>query len=155
MSTRRWKEIKIRGARRNNRTKRQRPKIRKKTKGRQDPRSHSKMSPGNLRKKIMTSFCSIGISSTTEKQSTQHRWCQTCDSTKLQLNNDSMVEFAITGHEKTIPWLRGEKREVFGSSFAAPRVSAMLAQILSAYPNTHPLHAKSLLRQLALQSWQR
>ncbi|HCC20829.1 MAG TPA: alkaline serine protease [Verrucomicrobiales bacterium] len=74
------------------------------------------------------------------------------DSTKLQLNNDSMVEFAITGHEKTIPWLRGEKREVFGSSFAAPRVSAMLAQILSAYPGTHPLHAKSLLRQLALQS---
>ena len=67
----------------------------------------------------------------------------------LQLKRKSMVEFAISGHEPAAPWLRGEHKEVFGSSFAAPRVTAMLARILSVFPGIHPLHAKSLLRKLA------
>lgn len=70
----------------------------------------------------------------------------------LTLTSGSMVEFAISGHESSAAWLGGERKEVFGSSFAAPRVTAMLARILSAFPGIHPLHAKSLLRQVASEN---
>jgi hypothetical protein len=71
------------------------------------------------------------------------------DSQKLQLRSDSMVEFSIDGHESAAPWLGGGHKEVFGSSFAAPRVTAMLARILSVYPDIHPLQAKLLIRHIA------
>ncbi|MCP5536594.1 MAG: S8 family serine peptidase [Akkermansiaceae bacterium] len=72
------------------------------------------------------------------------------DHTQLQLYRGSLVEFSIGGREASAAWLHGGRKEVFGSSFAAPRVSAMLAGILSVHPNIHPLHAKTLLRHLAL-----
>ncbi|MEJ6571952.1 MAG: S8 family serine peptidase [Akkermansiaceae bacterium] len=68
----------------------------------------------------------------------------------LQLNRGSLVEFGICGREKSAAWLNGEHKEVFGSSFAAPRVTAMLARILSVHPKIHPLDAKALLRHIAL-----
>lgn len=71
------------------------------------------------------------------------------DGTRLRLTRGSMVEYSISGHEPEAAWLDGARKEVFGSSFAAPRVTAMLARILSVFPGIHPLHAKALLRQLA------
>jgi len=73
------------------------------------------------------------------------------DGESIQLRSGSLVEFATRGREKSAAWLGGTNKEVFGSSFAAPRVTAMLARILSVFPGIHPLHAKSLLRQIAEQ----
>lgn len=72
------------------------------------------------------------------------------DDESLRQSHGSLVEFSMNGREKSAAWMGGECKEVFGSSFAAPRVSAMLARILSVFPNLHPLHAKSLLRHIAL-----
>jgi len=72
------------------------------------------------------------------------------DDNSLRQNLTSLVEFSINGREQSAAWIGGSRKEVFGSSFAAPRVTAMLAQILSTYPTLHPLHAKSLLRHIAL-----
>lgn len=74
----------------------------------------------------------------------------THDRETLQLTQGSLVEFSICGREPSAAWINGSHREVFGSSFAAPRVTAMLARILSLFPHIHPLHAKALLRHLAL-----
>lgn len=72
------------------------------------------------------------------------------DSDTLHRRNGSLVEFSIRGREKSAAWIGGEYKEVFGSSFAAPRVTAMLSRILSVFPGIHPLHAKSLLRHIAV-----
>lgn len=71
------------------------------------------------------------------------------DNTSLCRCQGSLVEFCIKGREKSAAWIGGKNKEVFGSSFAAPRVTAMLARILSVHPNLHPLHAKSILRHIA------
>ena len=65
-----------------------------------------------------------------------------------------LVEFAARGIDVEVPWLDGTKKKVTGSSFAAPRVSGMLACLLSEVPNLPPLQAKALLHQLALP-WNR
>src|ERR1700726_5033562 len=44
---------------------------------------------------------------------------------------------------------RKQRRRLCGSSFAAPHGAALLARILSVYPDLAPLQAKSLLHQLA------
>lgn len=72
------------------------------------------------------------------------------DQNQLQLNQGSLVEFSINGRETSAAWLNSSHKEVFGSSFAAPKVTAMLARILSVYPQLHPLQAKALLRHIAL-----
>ncbi|MFK7909052.1 MAG: S8 family serine peptidase [Akkermansiaceae bacterium] len=72
-------------------------------------------------------------------------------SEKIKYTHGSLVEFSINGYEPSAAWLKGANKEVFGSSFAAPRVSAMLAQLLSQFPGIHPLHAKSLLRHIAME----
>jgi subtilisin family serine protease len=74
------------------------------------------------------------------------------DNASLQLHRGSLVEFSICGREKSAAWTMGQHKEVFGSSFAAPRVTALLASILSHHPGIHPLHAKALLRHLALHT---
>jgi len=72
------------------------------------------------------------------------------DDERLRKSHGSLVEFSIKGRETSAVWIGGERKEIFGSSFAAPRVTAILARILSIFPNLHPLHAKSLLRHIAL-----
>ena len=61
-----------------------------------------------------------------------------------------MVEFAANGHDVRLPWLEGWKR-VTGSSFAAPRVAAALARLLSLRPQISVEEAKELLRRLAVR----
>jgi subtilisin len=63
-----------------------------------------------------------------------------------------LVEFAARGVNITLPWNNGATKEVTGSSFAAPVVSALMARLLSVMPDLKPLEAKSVLHRLA-QPW--
>ncbi|HSH38891.1 MAG TPA: S8 family serine peptidase [Chthoniobacterales bacterium] len=64
-----------------------------------------------------------------------------------------LVEFAARGVNVTLPWNNRTTKEVTGSSFAAPVVSALLARLLSVIPELTPLEAKALLHRLAAP-WQ-
>ena len=67
----------------------------------------------------------------------------------LFLNPTGLVEFATRGEETAALWPGGGSRRLVGSSFAAPRVAALLARLLSVHSGPHPLLAKALLRTLA------
>jgi len=60
-----------------------------------------------------------------------------------------LVEFAARGQDVEVAWLGGSIKKVTGSSFAVPHVTALLARLLSVFPNLPPLQAKALLHQLA------
>jgi subtilisin len=61
-----------------------------------------------------------------------------------------LVEFAARGVDVTLPWNGHSTKEVTGSSFAAPIMSALLARLISEMPNLAPLEAKSILHRLAI-----
>src|SRR6266436_4368436 len=61
-----------------------------------------------------------------------------------------LVEFAARGVDVTLPWNHHSTKEVTGSSFAAPIMSALLARLISEMPGLAPLEAKSILHRLAL-----
>lgn len=61
-----------------------------------------------------------------------------------------LVEFASRGEEAAALWPGGGTRNLFGSSFAAPRAAAYLARLLGLHPGLSPLLAKAVLRQIAL-----
>ncbi len=60
-----------------------------------------------------------------------------------------LVEFATGGQGVHAPWLNGGSRNVTGSSYAAPVMSALLARLLSHTGPVHPAVAKAVLRELA------
>lgn len=60
-----------------------------------------------------------------------------------------LVEFAARGQDIEVAWLKGARKKVTGSSFAAPHLTALLARLLSCWPDTSPVQAKALLHQLA------
>lgn len=60
-----------------------------------------------------------------------------------------LVEFGALGEEAQAAWLAGGTRSVIGSSFSAPRVSGLLARLLSEHPGLPPLLAKSAMRSVA------
>jgi hypothetical protein len=68
----------------------------------------------------------------------------------LLRRNGSLVEFAAAGFDIDVPWSGGKRKRVTGSSFAAAHVTGLLARLLGAYPDLHPLEAKALLRRVAL-----
>jgi len=61
-----------------------------------------------------------------------------------------LVEFAARGVDVTLPWNNHSTKEVTGSSFAAPIMSALLARIISVMPKLAPLEAKAILHRLAI-----
>jgi subtilisin family serine protease len=61
----------------------------------------------------------------------------------------NLVEFAARGANIDVPWTNQRRKLVTGSSYAVPHVVALLARLLSIYPDLSPLAAKELLRQLA------
>ncbi|HEX8077961.1 MAG TPA: S8 family serine peptidase [Chthoniobacterales bacterium] len=61
-----------------------------------------------------------------------------------------LVEFAARGVDVTLPWNGHARKEVTGSSFAAPIMSALLARLISEMPNLAPLEAKSILHRIAI-----
>jgi hypothetical protein len=56
-----------------------------------------------------------------------------------------LVEFAARGENVDLLWRGGGRKKSSGSSFAAPVATAILARLLSAYPDLSPLAAKELL----------
>jgi subtilisin len=63
-----------------------------------------------------------------------------------------LVEFAARGVDVPVLWSQASTKKMSGSSFAAPRVTGMLARLLSEYPDISPLQAKALFHRLA-QPW--
>jgi subtilisin family serine protease len=66
----------------------------------------------------------------------------------------NLVEFAARGENVDLLWIGGGKKKSSGSSFAAPVATAILARLLSAYPNLSPLAAKELLKRTS-EPWSR
>jgi subtilisin family serine protease len=61
----------------------------------------------------------------------------------------SLVEFVAKGQYSDLLWLGGQKKSGFGTSFAAPVATALLARLLSLHSGLSPLAAKELLRLIA------
>jgi len=64
----------------------------------------------------------------------------------------TMVEFAARGVDVSVCWRGGAEKVVTGSSFATPRLSALVARLLSVYPDLSPVQVKAILHSLA-QPW--
>jgi subtilisin family serine protease len=69
--------------------------------------------------------------------------------TDLYYRPGHLVEFAAAGVDVEVAWAGGAIKKVTGSSFAAPRVTGMLACLLSEQPDIPPFLAKALLHRLA------
>ena len=61
----------------------------------------------------------------------------------------SLVEFAAMGEQVEVAWMGGARKIVTGSSYAAPRVSAWLARLLSKSGPLSPLVAKATMQRIA------
>jgi subtilisin family serine protease len=61
----------------------------------------------------------------------------------------TLIEFAAKGVDVKVLWSGGAAKVVTGSSFAAPRLAALLARLLSVYPYLTPLEAKAILHEIA------
>jgi subtilisin family serine protease len=66
----------------------------------------------------------------------------------------SLVEFVAKGQYADLLWLGGKRKDGFGTSFAAPVATALLARLISVYPGLSSLAAKELLRMIA-EPWPR
>jgi subtilisin family serine protease len=67
----------------------------------------------------------------------------------LQRRAGEMVEFVARGRQVRVPWNRGGWREVTGSSFAAPHVSAIVARLREIRPSWNACEVKTALYSLA------
>lgn len=61
----------------------------------------------------------------------------------------NLVEFVAKGQYADLLFLDGKKRNGFGTSFAAPVATALLARLISVHRGLSPLAAKELLRLVA------
>jgi len=68
---------------------------------------------------------------------------------EFRYRQGQLVEFAAHGQDVDVPWLGGGRKQVTGSSFAAPHVAGLLARLISGVPTLSPLEAKALLARLA------
>ena len=62
----------------------------------------------------------------------------------------TLAEFATKAVNVKVPWSGSAYKIVTGSSFAAPRLTALLARLISEYPRLAPLEAKAILHKLAV-----
>jgi subtilisin family serine protease len=74
---------------------------------------------------------------------------RTNEDSQFYYQRGTLVEFAAKGMDVKVPWSRGREKIVTGSSFAAPRLAAMLARLLSVYPDITPIQAKAILHKIA------
>lgn len=63
--------------------------------------------------------------------------------------DDHLVSFSAKGENVEVAWLNGSIQVQTGTSFAAPKISAHIARILSVYPGTPPSTMYSLLASVA------
>jgi subtilisin family serine protease len=74
---------------------------------------------------------------------------RTNDDNVFFYRKDTLVEFAAKGIDVRVPWRKGEQKVLSGSSYAVPRLAALLARLLSVFPQTTPLQAKAILHKIA------
>lgn len=67
----------------------------------------------------------------------------------LRRRHGHLVEFEASGQDVAVAWLGGTRKQVTGSSFAAPHVTGLLARLLSGLPALSPLAAKAMLQTIA------
>lgn len=75
---------------------------------------------------------------------------RTADDLSIFYKPGHLVEFAARGVDVDVPWAGGGWKKVTGSSFAAPRVTGMVACLLSEVPDLDPLQTKALFQRFAL-----
>lgn len=73
----------------------------------------------------------------------------TSDADAVYYRTGNLVEFAAQGVDVEVLWSDGGVKKMTGSSFAAPRLTGMLACLLSKHPEISPLQAKLLFQQIA------
>jgi subtilisin len=61
----------------------------------------------------------------------------------------NLVEFVAKGQYSDLLSINGTAKNGFGTSFAAPVATALLARLISVYPHLSPLAAKEMLRLVA------
>ena len=66
----------------------------------------------------------------------------------------NLVEFVAKGQYSDLLCLDGKTKDGFGTSFAAPVATALMARLISVHPGLSPLAAKELLRLVA-EPWPR
>jgi subtilisin family serine protease len=101
------------------------------------------------------------ISACSNSDFTQREWpayfptVVTVDKTNIEQADEffyrpgSLVEFVAKGQYSDLLWLGGQRKSGFGTSFAAPVATALLARLLSVHSGLSPLAAKELLRLIA------
>jgi len=75
---------------------------------------------------------------------------RTTDESVFYYRSGTMIEFAARGVNVKVPWIGSAEKVVTGSSFAAPRLAALVARLLSVYPDLGPLQTKAVLHRLAV-----
>jgi hypothetical protein len=66
---------------------------------------------------------------------------------EISCSTDRMVEFTASA-DCEVAWKDGGRRSMTGSSFAAARLTGIVARLLSVYPIRDPLLLKALLRRV-------
>jgi subtilisin family serine protease len=66
----------------------------------------------------------------------------------VRTERSSLVEFLAPGKGVRVAWLAGSHRVVSGTSYAAPIATALIARLLSAFPDLGPDEVKALLRRI-------
>jgi subtilisin family serine protease len=77
---------------------------------------------------------------------------RTDDDNVFYYKRGTLIEFAAKGVDVDVLWLGGTQKRVTGSSFAVPRLSALVARLLSIFPLSSPLEIKAILHNIA-QPW--
>ncbi len=72
-----------------------------------------------------------------------------CDAGAFYYRPGRLVEFAASGEDVSVSWMDGTRKQVTGSSYAAPVVAGMAARILSVHPGLSTLALKETLRRIA------
>lgn len=74
-----------------------------------------------------------------------------CSSDEIFHVPGTLIEFGARGVDLEVAWKDKGRKQVMGSSYAAPHVSAALARILTKTPDLPPLHVKDLLHRITVQ----
>ncbi len=71
------------------------------------------------------------------------------DSDDIFFRHDHMVSFSARGDQVEVAWLGGGVQFQTGTSYVAPKVSGIIAKILSIYPEVHPSLMHTILSSLS------
>jgi len=74
---------------------------------------------------------------------------RTNEAFRFWYKSGTLVEFAAMGVNVDVVWRGGRTKNMSGSSFAAPRVTGLLARLLSLRPDITPVQAKALFHRVA------